>query len=173
MHMLTSRSRNRPLQHEGGFTLTELLIAIAIILLLTLITIPNLPGVRMEANENSAIASIRSIYGAEVQFSERYPAEGFACSLTQLGGKSGSVAPSSAQAQVLEAALAKGQKSGYVFQVAGCGKDAKGEPAYTAFEVTATPKVPGRTGHRGFCVDQTGEAKADPAGGTNCTQSLQ
>lgn len=173
MHMFAPLSRNRLYQCEEGFTLTELLIAIFIILLLTLIAIPNLPGVRMEANENSAIASIRSIYSAEVQFSERYPAEGFACSLVQLGGKPGAGAPSNAQAQVLESALAQGGKSGYLFQVAECSKSAKVDPAYTGFEITAVPKVPGRSGHRGFCIDQTGEAKADPTGGTNCTQSLQ
>jgi len=173
MHMLAPPLRNRLYQCEGGFTLTELLIAISVILLLTLIAIPNLPSVRIEANENSAIASIRSIYSAEVQFSERYPAEGFACSLAQLGGKVGAGSPSPAQAQVLESALARGQKSGYLFQVVECSKNAKGEPAYTNFEITAVPKVPGRTGHRGFCIDQTGEAKADPTGGANCTQSLQ
>ncbi len=173
MHRLASPSRNRLYQFEGGFTLTELLIAISVILLVTLIAIPNLPGVRMEANENSAIASIRSIYSAEVQFSERYPAEGFACTLVQLGGRPGAGAPSPAQAQVLESALANGQKSGYLFQVAECGKSAKGDPTFTGFEITAVPKVPGRTGHRGFCIDQTGDAKADPTGGTHCTQSLQ
>ncbi len=172
MRILAPSSRNR-LQCEGGFTLTELLIAISVILLLTLIAIPNLPGVRMEANENSAIASIRSIYSAEVQFSERYPAQGFACSLAQLGGKVGSGAPSPVQAQVLESVLAEGQKSGYLFKVAECSKNAKGEPAYTGFQITAVPKMPGRTGHRGFCIDQTGEAKADPTGGILCTQSLQ
>jgi type IV pilus assembly protein PilA len=44
---------------------------------------------------------------------------------------------------------------------------------YTGFELTAVPNKIGQTGHRGFCMDDRGEIKSDPAGGTNCTQSVK
>ena len=158
---------------ESGFTLSELLIAIAIVLLITLIAIPNLPGTRMQANENAAIASLRSIYQAEVKYETTYPTRGFACSLPALGTAPAAGAPTPAGAQVLERALAGGEKSGYTFTVMSCGKEAgRGDP-FTNFQIAATPRSLGKTGHRGFCVDQQGEIRADPAGGSNCTQSLE
>ena len=157
---------------ERGFTLAELLIAFSIVLLVTLIAIPNLPGARIGANENSAIASLREVYLAEVKYESTYPASGFSCSLAQLGGSLKAGPPTPAQAQVLPNDLARGEKSGYLFRIANCGTE-KGQEGPTSFEVTATPKTLGRTGHRGFCIDQGGEIKADPAGGSNCTQSIQ
>jgi type IV pilus assembly protein PilA len=44
---------------------------------------------------------------------------------------------------------------------------------YTSYEATAVPQSVGKSGHRGFCIDQAGEIKADPAGGTNCAQPIQ
>jgi type IV pilus assembly protein PilA len=43
----------------------------------------------------------------------------------------------------------------------------------TSFDVTAVPQAVGKTGNRGFCMDQYSEIKSDPSGGTNCTQSIQ
>ena len=157
----------------GGFTLSELLIVISVLLLITLIAIPNLPGTRMQTNEVSAIQALRNIYAAEVQYQAAYPALGFACSLPTLGGARKGAASTAEAAGLLPADLASGQKSGYSFALAHCGRGGAETGAYTSFEVTATPKTVGRTGHRGFCIDERGDAKADPAGGSNCTQSLQ
>ncbi len=158
----------------GGFTLVELLIVISVILLVTLIAIPNMPWMRIQANENSAIASMRSIYQAETQYAAKYPANGFACSLAQLGGRPGSAAASPEQAQVLPNDLAQGRKSGYLFSIVNCGKrPGKDAGDRTSFEITAVPQALGRTGHRGFCEDAQGVPKADPTGGTHCTLSLQ
>ena len=157
---------------ERGFTLAELLIAISIVLLLTLIAIPNLPGAHIGANENSAIASLREVYLAEVKYETTYPTSGFSCSLGQMGGSLKAGPPTSAQAQVLPNDLARGEKSGYLFRVQNCMVD-KGQEQPTSFEVIAVPKTLGKTGHRGFCIDGGGEIKADPAGGSNCTQSVQ
>ena len=161
-------------QSEAGYTLMEVLVVISILLLLTLIVIPNLPGRKIETNEVSAIQALRGIYAAEVQYETTYPSRGFACSLAALGGDPRSGAPSPEQAKVLPSDLASGQKSGYRFRVEKCIK-AEGvhQDLYTSFEVTAIPRTVGTTGHRGFCIDQQGEVRADPAGGANCTQNLQ
>ncbi len=166
----TARTRSA----ESGFTLMELLIVISIMLILMLIAIPNFSGMKMQANENSAIASVRAIYQAEIQYEANYPANGFACTLPALGGSGSSGAPSPTQAQVLQADLASGQKSGYTFNITNCSKvTVNNQDQYTSFEITAVPQVVGKTGHRGFCEDMQGTPKADPAGGTSCTVSLQ
>ncbi len=170
----TDRRQQQKSRPDAGFTLMELLIVISIMLILMLIAIPNFSGMKMEANENSAIASIRAIYQAEIQYEANYPANGFTCSLAQLGGNSTAGAPSATQAQVLQADLAAGQKSGYTFNLVNCAKvTVNNQDQFTTFEITAVPQSVGKTGHRGFCEDMQGQPKADPAGGTNCTVSLQ
>ncbi|RRA48981.1 type IV pilin protein [Acidipila sp. EB88] len=161
-------------RHEAGFTLMELLIVISIMLILMLIAIPNFSGMKMQANETSAIQSLRAIYQAQIQYQTNYPANGFAANLVALGGSSSAGAPSPTQAQVLQADLTSGQKSGYTFSIINPTKvTVNNQDQYTGYEAVAVPQAVGKTGHRGFCIDQQGEIKADPAGGTNCTQNLQ
>lgn len=161
-------------QRQGGFTLMELLIVMSIILILMLIAIPNFTSMKSQANETSAIQSLRAIYQAQIQYQTTYPANGFACSLASLGGSQGSGAPSPQAAQVLQGDLASGNKSGYTFAIVNCTKvTVNNQDMYTSYEATAVPQAVGKTGHRGFCIDQAGEIKADPSGGTNCTLPLQ
>ena len=167
------RKRNRP-DTEAGFTLMELLIVISIMLILMLIAIPNMLNLKSQANETSAIQSLHAIYEAETQYQSTYPASGYACSLTALGGEASAGPPSPQAAQLLQAALSSGEKSGYTFRIVNCTKETvNNQDMYTGYEATAVPQAVGKTGHRGFCIDQQGEVKADPTGGTNCTQPLQ
>ena len=68
-----------------GFSLIELLIVVAIILIIAAIAIPNLLRARIAANEASAVSSIRTIVGAEATYQLAYPTVGFADTLAQLG----------------------------------------------------------------------------------------
>ena len=148
--------------------------AMCLMLILMLIAIPNFSGMKMQANETSATASLRAIYQAQIQYQTNYPASGFAPSLSVLGGSSSAGAPSAQLAQVLQPDLASGQKSGYTFNIVNVTKvTVNNQDMYTSYEATAVPQAVGKTGHRGFCIDQQGEIKADPAGGTNCTIALQ
>jgi type IV pilus assembly protein PilA len=160
--------------NEAGFTLMELLIVISIMLILMLIAIPNMLNLRSQANETSAIQSLRAIYQSQIQYQTNYPANGFACSLQALGGDSNSGPPSAQSSQLLQRDLATGSKAGYTFNIVNCSKTTvNNQDMYTSYEATAVPQAVGKTGHRGFCIDMTGEIKADPAGGTNCTVPLQ
>ena len=165
---------NRRREREAGFTLMELLIVISIMLILMLIAIPNFSNMKSQANETSAIQSLRAIYEAQIQYQTNFPANGFAPNLTMLGGSSSSGPPSPQSAQVLDTNLATGQKSGYTFAIVNPTKiTVNNQDQYTGYEATAVPQAVGKTGHRGFCIDQQGEIKADPTGGTNCTVPLQ
>ena len=156
---------------ESGFTLMELLIVMAVILILMLVAIPSMLNVTIQAHETSALASLRAIQAAEVQYQTNFPANGFACSLGALGGSASAGPPTALAAQMLQSTLAQGQKDGYSFAITNCTKTTgtNNQDMFTSYEVTAVPQTVGRTGHRGFCMDMSGEVKTDPAGGTNCT----
>jgi type IV pilus assembly protein PilA len=160
----------------NGFTLMELLIVIAVILILMLMAMKSIGSMKIRANEVSAINSLRVITQAEIEYDSTYPANGYACDLKALGGVPGSGMPTPTGAQLLDNDLASsGFKSGYYFKISNCEKvTVNGTDRITGYVLTAVPAAPGKTGNRGFCTDQFGGApKYDPAGGTSCTQSLQ
>jgi type IV pilus assembly protein PilA len=159
---------------DSGFTLMELLIVMSVILILMLVAIPSLLNMRSQANETSALQSLRAINQAQIQYQTNFPANGFACSLAALGGNPASGPPSAQAAQMLQGDLTGGQKAGYTFNIVNCTKaSVNNQDMITSYEVTAVPQSIGKTGHRGFCMDISGEIKSDPAGGTNCTVPLQ
>ena len=183
LHARVGEHRSR-LNHRGiepkrspqpnGFTLMELLIVMAIIAILMLIAIPTVGSLKKNANRLSAIQSIRAIQQAEMQYESTYPANGFACALPALGGDPSAGAPSPTGAQLLQADITSGYKSGYIFTLTNCTKvTVNGMDRNTSYTVTAVPQKVGTTGNLGFCSDQFGTIKSDPTGGANCTQLVQ
>ena len=166
----------KQLQHHAndeGFTLIELLIVMSIMLILMTLAMPQAMKMYKQAHETSAVQSVRAIGAAETQYASAYPANGFANTLAALGGAPGT-APSNAAAQMLDPGLAAGNKSGYVFTVTGTSKvSVNNTDQYNGYEVTAVPASIGKSGDRGFCMDENNIIKFDPAGGTNCTQPIQ
>jgi type IV pilus assembly protein PilA len=157
----------------NGFTLMELLIVMAIIAILMLIAIPTVGSLKKKANELSAQKSIQTIITAQNMYESNYPTNGFACSLTALGGDPKSGAPSPTASQLVQPDLASGLKSGYIFNITNCTKiNAGGTDRITGYSITAVPQTVGSTGDRAYCADQSGIIKFDPAGGSNCSQTL-
>ena len=166
------RRANRDLQ-PNGFTLMELLIVIAIILILMLMAIPTIGGLKKQANETSAMNSVQVILKAEMQYESTFPSNGYACSLAALGGDPKSGAPTPTASQLLQGDLASGIKSGYIFNISNCTKvNLNGTDRITGYQITAVPQTVGKTGNRGFCSDEFGTIKQDPAGGSNCVQNV-
>lgn len=159
--------------HEEGFTLIELLIVMSIMLILMTLAVPSAMKAIKGAHQTSAVQSLRAIGSAEVQYNSSYPANGFSCSLAALGGAPGT-SPTPASAQVLDPGLATGSKAGYTFTIDKCTKvTVNNVDQFTGYQVNAVPNSVGKTGDRGYCMDESGIIKFDPAGGTNCTQSIQ
>jgi type IV pilus assembly protein PilA len=126
--------------------------AIPIILIMAAILIPNLLRARMMANESSARAGVRTIFTAEVSYSTSHPNTGYTCLLSDLSGDG-----------LIDAGLASGQKSGYVFELQGCGPAADGG-ASANFHIVAYPQTRNATGRRAFCADDSGIIKSDANG---------
>jgi type IV pilus assembly protein PilA len=167
--LLRSRQSN-----EEGFTLIELLIVMSVMLILMTLAVPQLLKLRKQANETSAVQSVRTIGQAELQYNSAYPANGFSCSLAALGGDPKSGAPNAQAAQLLDPGLAAGQKAGYTFAITNCTKvTVNNQDMYTSYEITAVPQSIGNSGDRGYCSDANNIIRFDPAGGNNCTQPIQ
>lgn len=164
----------RRARRPNGFTLMELLIVISIILILMLVAIPTAGKIRKHANELSAQKSLQTLEQAQGMYSDTYPSVGYACTLSALGGAAPGTQPSPQAAGDINGELATGIKSGYIFSITNCTKaTANNSERVTGYTLTAVPATPGKSGDRGFCLESGGAMKADPAGGTNCTQSIQ
>ena len=133
----------RPKNRRRGFSLIELLIVIAIILVIVTIAVPQYNKQMMSAHETAAIQAIRTIHAVETQYYSQFGR--YATSLTELGPPaSGAAGP--AAADLIAADFATGKKSGYIFTVAATP---------TGYAVTAVPEQFGGSGRRTFYSDQT------------------
>jgi prepilin-type N-terminal cleavage/methylation domain-containing protein len=132
------------MQKQKGFSLIELLIVVAIILIIAAIAIPNLLRARIAANEASAVASLRTLNTAQISYLSTYPTVGFATSLGALGGTS-CAPPGTVGACIIDTQLASGTKSGYSFTLSGTS----GTPN-SSYQIRADPQSPNQTGVRYF-----------------------
>jgi type IV pilus assembly protein PilA len=144
---------------QKGFSLIELLIVVAIILIIAAIAIPNLLRARIAANESSAVGSVRTIVTSEVTYSSTW-GTGFAVSIDLLGGANPCTA-AAATACLIDPVLAAGAKSGYTLAAPG-GTALAG--VVTTFVVSAVPQKVGQTGQRAFCSDESGVVRFDTSG---------
>jgi type IV pilus assembly protein PilA len=133
-------SRNR---QRRGFSLIELLIVIAIILIIVTVALPKLNKARMYAQETAALKAIQTLNTCQVQYNSTFGR--FAASLTELGPPTSGTA-NSAAADLISGDMATGEKQGYRFTLTGTP---------LGYTITAVPIAFGSTGSRTFYSDQS------------------
>ena len=154
-------------RREDGFSLIELLIVVAIILIIAAIAIPNLLRAKMAANEASAVGSIRTLNTSSVEYSTEYG--GYPQSLGALGPIAAGATASSGLADMIDSVLASGIKSGYSFTWSKGTADANGN--MLNYAITAKPTSPGTTGQRYFYTDQSGVIRANQGAAATVTST--
>jgi type IV pilus assembly protein PilA len=159
---------------ESGFSLIELLVVVAIILIIVAIALPNLLKARMSANEASAAENLRAITTAAVVYNSTWD-NGFPPSFASLGGPGGNSSTCDF-AQLVDTTLtnAPNQKSGYQYAYTVFGSPAIAAPncsapGYYQYVVSAAPLTIGFTGNRSFCSDEPGVIHFDTSGAPAAT----
>jgi len=138
---------------QKGFSLIELLIVVAIILIISAIAIPSFLRAKMAGNEASAVGSMRTLNTACVAYSTsfgQYPQ-----SLTDLGPTASGGTATSTSADLIDSALAAGVKSGYTFTFTPGASN-------QSYAITATPIVVGQSGQRMLFTDQSNVIQLPP-----------
>jgi len=152
------------LKSNRGFSLVELLIVVAIILVIAAIAIPNFLRSRMAANEAGAVQALRQIGSAEVAYSASNPQIGYTCSLSTLGPSG-----SGTQTYMLDPDVANGSKGGYTFALQNCTTSVS---LVTGYQVLASPQS-AQQGSKDFCSDQAGVIHADTPGNCDVVSSTR
>jgi type IV pilus assembly protein PilA len=162
---MVTRDHGDAMRRAKGFSLIELLIVVAIILIIAAIAVPSFLRSRMAANESAAAAAVRTLNTAQISYNSAYPTVGFASNLTALGGTSCSP-PSSSSACLIDTNLAGGKRSSYVFAIS----NVSGTPNST-YNVIASPSDV-NSGMRYFCSYSDAVVRVSMAVISTCDNSI-
>jgi type IV pilus assembly protein PilA len=166
--MFESYNTDRVRDRRRGFSLIELLIVVAIILIIAAIAIPNLLRARIAANQASGVSNIRTVTSAAIVYSSTYY-NGLPPSLAAMGG----IGVANCNGAILldeTLTTPPSHKSGYVYDYQPQGAPITNPPpscaapGFNEFLTTAVPIVVGQTGQSSYCSDEPGVIRIDTSG---------
>lgn len=160
------RGQGDGMRGAKGFSLIELLIVVAIILVIAAIAVPSFLRSRIVANESAAVGSLRTLNTAQVSYNSAYPTVGYATTLGALAGSSCNP-PSSSGACLIDTALAGGVRSGYSFSLGGI----TGTPN-SSYQLIASPTLWNYSGIRYFCSFADAVVRTSAAAIATCDTSV-
>ena len=141
----------RTVRSDSGFSLIEVIVVVAVILIIGAIAVPRLMQARAAANEASAASSLRVISQMQIHYQTSFGL-GFAPSLDALGPPISGQQPSATAAGLIDSVLASGIKNGYSFVYVPIDT---GNGIPLKYTMNANPISPGQTGDRYFYLDET------------------
>jgi prepilin-type N-terminal cleavage/methylation domain-containing protein len=151
-----------------GFSLIELLLVVAILLVIAAIAVPRFLQSRVAANQASAVASLHTLVIAEATYASTYGA-GYTLNFLALAPPLGSsTTTSSTAAGLIDSALATGVKSGYSFMYTPGAIDVTGR--VNSFKFSAVP-VSSSTGTNFYYVDDSGVIRLNATTAAGVTDS--
>lgn len=171
------------MQKQKGFSLIELLIVVAIILIIAAIAIPNLLRARISANESSAVGSVRNVVTQEIAYQATYQTVGYAPDITDLGPIAGKPAclptdlPAWNNACLIDGTLSGSDgngnvKSGFGFWAIGLNSTASADPnahggTFESFTIAGVPVTFNQSGTKDFCASEDGVVRGNIPAATN------
>jgi prepilin-type N-terminal cleavage/methylation domain-containing protein len=160
------RDEEDAMRRSKGFSLIELLIVVAIILIIAAIAVPSFLRSRIAANQSAAVAALRTLNSAQITYNSAYPSVGFASTLPVLGGTSCSP-PNSTSACLIDTVLATGQRSGYTFTLS----NVSGSPA-SSYNFIASPTTWNYSGMTYYCSFADAVIRASTTAITTCDGTI-
>lgn len=150
---------------QSGFSLIELLIVVAVILVICAIVVPNYLSAKMRANESATVANMRALVSAQALYMHMFPEVGYAPDVKSLGGNA--TPPASGAAGLVPSELA-GPSNGYKLSITARADGA----VNVGYNITGVPTRPGVSGRRGFCANESGAISYSDDGSGNCTTAI-
>jgi prepilin-type N-terminal cleavage/methylation domain-containing protein len=160
------RDQGDAMRRARGFSLIEVLVVVAIILIIAAVAVPSFLRSRMAANESAAAASIRTLNSAQISYNSAYPTVGYASTLGALGGTS-CTPPSATSACLIDTVLAGGQRTGYNFTLS----NVSGTPN-SSYNFIASPIVYNYSGMRYFCSDADAVVRVSMTAIATCDDTI-
>lgn len=152
-----------------GFSLIELMIVVAIIVIIAAIAIPSLLHARMAANESACVAALRTVSSEEVNYVSQW-SQGFSPSLAALGPPAPGVVASPTAADLIDSVTASGIRGGYQFIYVPLNDPTSGQA--TGYQINTSPLSPGITGEWYFYLDQSNVIRENYGSPASVTSSV-